>query len=122
MKKKQGQFYYNLLSEFSEYVSLQSRNFKGSENNYWVFGVVLKKEGIRDTVIKELSSEGIETRPFFWPLHKQEAIKDKQFTKTTLPNSENLGLNGLYLPMGKKITKSKQKYIVDKLISCVREL
>jgi perosamine synthetase len=122
LKKKQGKNYYKILSEFSEYVSLQAKNFKGSENHYWVFGVVLKKKGIRDKVIKELLNSGIETRPFFWPLHEQKAIIDNQLSKSNLPISENLGRNGLYLPLGKKITKSKQKYIVDKLISCIREL
>ena len=92
MKKKQGQFYYNLLSEFSEYVSLQSRNFKGSENNYWVFGVVLKKEGIRDTVIKELSSEGIETRPFFGHFTNRKLLKTSNLLKLHCQILKILGL------------------------------
>ena len=53
-------------------------------NKMWIkFGILLKKEGIRDRVIKELLDDGIETRPFFWPLHLQSALP-KRFVQKDL--------------------------------------
>ena len=37
--------------------------------------MILLNEGIeRDTLIEKLLADGIETRPFFWPLHLQKAL------------------------------------------------
>ena len=33
-----------------------------------------KKENIRDKLIEDLLKAGIETRPFFWPLHLQPSL------------------------------------------------
>ena len=52
---------------------------------------------------------------FFYPLHLQPLLKDKVINSECYI-SEKIGLNGLYLPMGKGINRSKQKFIVEKLI------
>ena len=42
---------------------------------------------------------GIQTRPFFWPMHKQSIFKKmKLFKKEKFPNSTYLSRYGLYLP------------------------
>ena len=57
-------------------------------------------------------SNGIETRPFFWPLHLQNALPKKYRKDESLPNSEKIGKNGLYIPIGPHINRKKQKFIV----------
>ena len=74
-----------------------------------------KREGIRDNLINYLDENGIETRPFFYPLHKQPLLGGK-YENLEYKNSERIGTNGLYLPMGKRLTKSQQKDISSKLI------
>ena len=116
-KIKQGNYYEQLLSNSSDLVSIQPKRFEGVENHYWVFGILLKKEGIRDNLIKNLLDEGVETRPFFWPLHLQNALPQEHFIKgLELKVSENLGRNGLYIPIGEHVSKSDQNKIIDKLI------
>jgi perosamine synthetase len=43
---------------------------KWAKNVYWLFSLVLEGgEARRDTVIQTMAEEGIETRPFFYPMH-----------------------------------------------------
>ena len=73
-----------------------------------------------EKLMNKMSSNNIETRPFFFPLHLQPALK--RSIAQTLPVTENLGMNGLYIPLGSHLSKKKQRYIVDKLVSSILEL
>ena len=123
-KRNQGLNYQKLLSEYTGHITLPLDTIENKlENHYWVFGVLLKDEGIRDELINNLHEDGIETRPFFWPLHLQPALKNKMNDKViSLPNSEKLGNDGLYLPLGNHINYSVQKKIVEKLITNIDKL
>jgi len=70
-----------------------------AKNVYWVFGILLTPEfGCSKThVQKVLSANGIETRNFFTPAHKQPFLKDFPI-KGQFPNSSFIHLHGLYLP------------------------
>jgi perosamine synthetase len=86
-----------------------------SENDYWVFGVVLDDENrSRREVVESLSSLGIGTRPFFWPLHQQPVLSlfglDHQ---PSLPTSEKIGRQGFYIPNGLGMTQSELEYVVE---------
>ena len=66
--------------------------------------------------MKKLRLCGIETRNFFWPLHKQPILKKMGFFKNIkLPVAENLAKNGLYLPAGLSLTPLQQKYVINKI-------
>ena len=118
LKIKQGNYYTELLKDYDELFQLPLKENNGSLNHYWVYGVVLKKENIRDNLMEDLFKAGIETRPFFWPLHLQPSLP-KIFSKLNneLPNSEYIGKNGLYIPLGSHVSKKMQKKIVQQLIT-----
>ncbi len=123
IKKKinQGRIYKKLLEDYKDIISIQPSTFQGIDNHYWVFGILLKKEGIRDRVIKELLDDGIETRPFFWPLHLQSALPKRFVQKDLkLEASENLGKNGLYIPIGSHISESDQRRIIKVLLNKIK--
>ena len=67
-------------------------------------------------------SNGIETRPFFWPLHLQMHYLKNIEKDESLPNSEKIGKNGLYIPIGPHINRKKQKFIVTSLIKNINSL
>ncbi len=122
-KKKQGERYLKLLNSHDDIFQLPLVESRNTLNNFWVFGIVLKNEKIRDDLILKLSQKGIETRPFFWPLHLQPFFLKSGIKETEkLPNSEYIGKNGLYLPLGSHITLKKQKYITKILIEETKKL
>tara|TARA_B110000003_G_C16579434_1_gene507479 strand:+ start:173 stop:394 length:222 start_codon:yes stop_codon:yes gene_type:complete len=67
--------------------------------------------------LNDIKTRGIETRQFFWPLHVQNALKGASKSKIKSPVSENIGKNGIYLPMGKNITRKKQVFIFKQLLN-----
>ena len=70
--------------------------------------------------MNKLRNNGIETMPFFWPLHVQPALPDEYKTTRKLLVSERLGSNGLYLPMGKHVNKNSQNKISETLLKKAR--
>lgn len=89
-----------------------------ADNIYWVFGVVLD-ESIRcdaNWAIQELKNLGIETRPFFWPIHEQPIFRKMGlFENTCLPVAERLARKGFYLPSGLGLSQGDR----DEVIRCV---
>ena len=101
-KRKIGSIYHNLLKN-NDKIILQTKQTSYSNNIYWVFGILLRKNTkiSRDNVMKKLLKLNIDTRPFFLSMNKQKIFKKlKIFKNIKMPNSENLSSNGFYLPSG----------------------
>ena len=115
-KREIGKRYYNKL-KFNENIVIQPPSNKYSKNIYWVFGVLIKKKSKfkRDIIMKKLLKSNIQTRNFFYPMHKQKVfIKNKIFPKNSrYPNSEYLSNCGFYLPSGLGIKNHEIDYICD---------
>jgi perosamine synthetase len=84
-----------------------------AKNIYWVVGIVIKKKKIiASKLTKKLAKYGIQTRPFFWPMHEQHIFKKmKIFKNKKFPNSSYLARYGLYLPSYFKLKKKDIDYI-----------
>ncbi|MEK9207443.1 MAG: DegT/DnrJ/EryC1/StrS family aminotransferase [Patescibacteria group bacterium] len=82
----------------------------GSVN--WMYGILIDN---RDEVMARLSLLGIETRPFFVPMH-QQPFNGEWDIKTKYPIAENLSQRGMYLPSSSHLTETDIKYIA-KLIT-----
>lgn len=121
VKIKQGNYYQALLKKHADILTTQLSKWNSIENHYWVFGVLLNKPKIRDSVMKSLHIKGIETRPFFWPLHLQPVLP-KNFKENTknLDVSEKLGKDGFYIPIGSHISAKDQKNIVKELVDSIK--
>lgn len=118
-KIKQGLNYIELFKKYSVDVNLPLARTERSENHFWVFGIILKSDYDRDKIMEDLFKLKIETRPFFWPLSQQPPIKKSGIRILPTPNSEKLGMNGFYIPMGKHVTKRLQKKIVLTIKECL---
>jgi len=121
-KKKQGYFYNELLNKYSDYFYLPLKQVNDVNNNYWVYGLVLKRPGLRDKLLELMMNDNIESRPFFWPLHQQPSYENNYEEIFHLPNSEYLGKNGFYIPLGSHMSKKKQKYVVTRLVFNIEKL
>ena len=59
-------------------------------------------------MMNKLKAEGIATRPFFWPMHKQKILKKYTISKNTpFTNSNYICKYGLYLPSSLKLKTSE---------------
>ena len=63
----------------------------------------------RDIITRKLLKANVQTRNFFYPMHKQKIfIKKKIFSKgLKFPNSEYLANKGFYVPSGLGITNKE---------------
>jgi len=123
IKVKLGDSYNNKLENL-ENIDLP---FKGNEkyfNSYWVFGVLLKGnlKKFRNRITKSLKIEGIETRNFFYPLHKQPFLSQKNLSvQDPLCNSETLSQTGFYLPSGVGTTENEIDLVAKTLKRIINE-
>ena len=119
IKKKRdiGKFYYNKLKH-NKKIIIQPYKLNYEKNIYLVFGIILKKNSKlnREEIQKKLLEKKIETRQFFWPMHKQEIFKKKGlFKNEKYKISEFMSKNGFYIPNGINLTKKEMNYIVNNL-------
>tara|TARA_A100001388_G_C28769018_1_gene502637 strand:+ start:1131 stop:2249 length:1119 start_codon:yes stop_codon:yes gene_type:complete len=102
----------------NNHLLFQLTETKFAKNIYWVFGMILKnnsKNNAKD-FMNYLSSYGIGTRPFFWPVHKQPVFKKKGWFKDErYKNSELMASNGFYVPSGLGITNEQIDYVSEKI-------
>lgn len=94
--------YKSTLGQFKD-LEFQISETRYSKNVYWVVGINLKGEleGKKQQIVKRLENKGIQTRPFFYPLHLQPVLRKYGISsQVKLPNAESLYENGFYLPSG----------------------
>ena len=93
-----GKIYYDNL-KFNKNIKILPPSNAYSKNIYWVVGILIKNKKIKASILaKKLLKMGIQTRPFFWPMHEQSIFKKmKLFKKEKFPNSTYLSRYGLYL-------------------------
>lgn len=95
------------------------------QNVFWMFGVVLRG-GLsekRDQIMQSLSEVGVETRAFFYPLHRQPLFASGRYdinVSGSFPISDLLGRSGFYLPSGLALTRAQQEYVVESLSRCLQ--
>jgi perosamine synthetase len=89
-----------------------------AENIWWVYGVVLSDSLNFDApeVMKRLAMREIGTRPFFWPMHEQPALRKMGLFKDIVcPVAERLARRGFYLPSGVALTRRQAERVAKNL-------
>ena len=81
-----------------------------AKNAYWFYSILLNSK-VRDKLIAHLDQEGIETRPFFYPIHTLPPYN----RGLKLPVAEQLSARGLNLPSGPKITDEEIRTVASSL-------
>lgn len=81
-----------------------------AKNVVWLYTILLnKKEEERNKIIDKLSKAGIESRPFFYPVH----IMPPHKSQDKFSVAESIYKRGISLPSSVKLTKEQVDYVTD---------
>jgi len=119
-KKIQIAFWYKKHLKGLRGVSLQPEA-SWAKSVYWMVSLILDPEIIknsRDELAGKLKSAGVDTRPFFVPLHRQPVYTE--YRNIRLPNTEDISRRGLNLPSSIDLKESDIAYISGKIKEAVK--
>lgn len=88
---------------------------------YWMYSITLTDSCpfARDDVAKHLSKAGIETRPFFYPMHQLPPYYE-ELTAMKYPVADKVSSRGLNLPSGNDLSEDDIKDICEVLLHVIR--
>ena len=116
-KRAMGARYTELLKDVAA-LRLPAGNTDYADNIYWVYGVLLeqKSEQERRRLMQRLHEAGMETRPFFFPMHQQPVFRQRgMFQGECYPIAEGMYRTGFYLPSGLALEDEEMTYIASEL-------
>lgn len=83
----------------------------------WVFCVTVNEKEygcLRDQLIETLADSGIESRPFYYPLHTLPPYREQSASRgDSCPVAEHLSQVGLYLPSSTDLTDEDVDYVCE---------
>jgi len=83
----------------------------GTTNSFWMNCVCLNDSATRDPLRKHLATDGVETRPAFYPAHTMPMYA--RFAAGSYPVAEVLGASGLNLPSSPALTDEEVTRVVE---------
>lgn len=112
IKRKNAKLYNSLLEDVKG-VTLPPE-MSWAKNVYWMYSILIDEKtfGIsRDELTKRLEKNGIETRPFFYPMHTMPP----HFRKERYPVAEELSRKGVNLPSATTLKEEEVIYICERI-------
>lgn len=85
-----------------------------AKNVYWLYSICVPEGLDRDLVMDELMKQGIETRPFFYPLHRMPPYYEESGDRS-FPVSTKLAARGINLPSSANLSNEDIVYIANAL-------
>ncbi|MBL8857410.1 MAG: DegT/DnrJ/EryC1/StrS family aminotransferase [Planctomycetes bacterium] len=94
----------------------------GIESVHWLASVrwlaAEHRPELRDALMSRLASDGIDTRPFFYPMHSMPPYA----SKARFPVADRVASSGLNLPSSPRLEESDVQHIASRLTYHAREL
>jgi perosamine synthetase len=120
IRRKNAKLYNSLLSNVEGIVA--SPEARWAKNVYWMYSILVTPSyGLnRDELMTKLSEQGIETRPFFVPVH-QQPIFSGSYGNEKYGIAEMLSQTGLNLPSGNTLTEDQIRYVALAIRSLARQ-
>ncbi|MBK7972226.1 MAG: DegT/DnrJ/EryC1/StrS family aminotransferase [Deltaproteobacteria bacterium] len=96
----------------------------GARNVHWMFAIRVDPErfgATRDELARELAGRGVETRPFFRPMHVQPPyLRARPDERRSFLVSDRLAAEGLYLPSSPALTDDDVAYVCEAIATIGR--
>jgi len=91
-----------------------------ARNVYWLYAPVVPEGIDRDRLMAQMAADGVETRPFFYPMHSLppyfDADGDAKYPWTT-----RLSARGVNLPSSATLTRQQVQYVAASLLKALDE-
>lgn len=87
---------------------VQSPEMPWARNSYWFYSTLVEPD-TRDRLMSYLDQQGIETRPFFYPIHTLPPYRHG----LKLPVAERLSAMGLNLPSSPNIGNDELQHVAS---------
>jgi perosamine synthetase len=81
---------------------------------FWLSSIVLEDGIDRDIVMSTMLQKGVETRPFFYPMHSLPIYQSSAFGKK-FPVADRLARQGMNLPSSALLTQPQVDYVINAL-------
>ena len=123
IKRKMGNYYTDNFKSI-KCIRLPVEHTEYADNIYWVFGIILGDEIEYDNreFQRKLAENGIGSRTFFYPIHKQPIYQKRGlFKNESYPVAERLSERGLYIPSGIALTIEKMEIVVNRVIKVLQD-
>ncbi len=112
IKQRNFNLYLELLKNVKEISFVEIQDY----TNFIPFRVnIIAQE--KSKLIDYLENHGIQTRGFFYPLHRQPCFSYLDYKETDFPNSNYLYNNGLSLPIFPDLTKEQIELVCNTIIN-----
>ncbi len=96
---------------------------KDAQSVFWMYGLVIDPKKIkptRDRLCEFLAERGVETRPFFMPMHRQKMVaKEYANLEKDYPVSNLLSEFGFYLPSGAGLTSENIETVCEAIHAAI---
>ncbi|MEW6418728.1 MAG: DegT/DnrJ/EryC1/StrS family aminotransferase [Nitrospirota bacterium] len=112
-RREVADLYYKYLQGLHDFLELPVE--KGwARHSFWMFSILLKNSVkiSRDEFMRLLQTDGIETRPIFYPMHVLPPYKRSE---NKYPVADSIASRGLNLPTHALLTEENIVYIADKI-------
>jgi perosamine synthetase len=94
-----------------------------AKNSYWMYAMRITDAfgETRDDAMTRMRAKGVETRPFFIPMHRQPALRRHGCAcDGEWPVSDEIARTGLYLPSSSDLTDAEIDRVCDTLLEARR--
>jgi perosamine synthetase len=114
-RRENARWYAEFLANAPQYTLQPEKPW--AKNVYWINSVVIPPDFhlTRDQVMDALAQRGIETRPFFYPMHTLPIYTEiSRFN--TFPVADSYAARGINLPSSANLTRDDVAYVAEALI------
>ena len=112
-KREISKWYFEELNSFEERDLIKLHpEMPWAKCSYWLYSILIENKSKldRNELVLNLNTKGIETRPFFGPIHIMPPYENK--SSTSFPNAMELSRKGINLPSGANLTRKDVEKIV----------
>ncbi len=108
-KRSNAGLYNTLLSGIPEITLPIEKN--RAKSVYWMYSILLKDKEGRDRMMAHLKENGVDTRPFFYPIHIMPPYRKFAPDNESFSVAEDISERGLMLPSSAGLKNEEIEYI-----------